>query len=278
MTERSPISGRLIFGLAILTMGVLWTLDNLDVIEAGRALRWWGVVPFGWGVMCLLGLGCPRRVMLGSFWALVGAVTLLHAGGVLPVSVFDLWPLVFIFIGANIVFRSWNGTARPWGQNETVESGDTLRTFALMSGNEHKVTSTAFRGGGVDAMMGGATVDLRAARLADNRAVIEVFAMWGGIEIVVPPGWRVQSDVTPIMGGYEDSTMPPTDPDAPLLIVRGFVVMGGIDVQHSSEDRKAIKRGDLPDSGVVVRVRAGVKSRETTGPSPAPAPSPVDPE
>ena len=55
--------------------------------------------------------------------------------------------------------------------------------------------------------------------------------MWGGIEIRVPPDWTVISRVDPILGGYEDKTTPPKD-DSKRFVVRGSVVMGGIEVKN----------------------------------------------
>jgi predicted membrane protein len=52
--------------------------------------------------------------------------------------------------------------------------------------------------------MGGIELDLRQAGTENGTAVIDVFVLWGGIEITVPPDWAVSNEITPIMGGAED--------------------------------------------------------------------------
>jgi hypothetical protein len=41
--------------------------------------------------------------------------------------------------------------------------------------------------------------------------VINVFAIWGGINIKVPPDWTVVLQGTPMMGGFDEKTAPPPD-------------------------------------------------------------------
>ena len=54
--------------------------------------------------------------------------------------------------------------------------------------------------------MGGIEMDLRPASTATGDAVIDVFVMWGGIEITVPPDWAVVNHILPIMGGVVDKS------------------------------------------------------------------------
>ena len=78
--------------------------------------------------------------------------------------------------------------------------------FAIWSGMQRRVASPAFRRAELTAIMGGIEVDLRQAGTENGEAVIDVFVMWGGIEITVPPDWAVSNQVTPIMGGAEDKS------------------------------------------------------------------------
>jgi hypothetical protein len=82
------------------------------------------------------------------------------------------------------------------------------------------------------AIMGGAHLDLREARFPPGVVELDVTAVMGGIEIVVPPGLAVQMHGSAIMGGFADVDRAPAnpDPDAPLLRVRGLTMMGGVAV------------------------------------------------
>ena len=101
----------------------------------------------------------------------------------------------------------------------------------MMGGLQRTNNSAGFLGGDLTAIMGGCEVNLTAARLDQSDAVINVFAMWGGIVIRVPEDWGVIGRVTPIMGSYEDKTRPPREAKH-RLIVRGTALMGGVEVKN----------------------------------------------
>ena len=60
--------------------------------------------------------------------------------------------------------------------------------------------------------------------------MIDVFVLWGGVEIMVPPDWAVSNQVTPIMGGAEDGSTG-TQASRHRLVVKGVVIMGGVDIK-----------------------------------------------
>lgn len=86
-------------------------------------------------------------------------------------------------------------------------------------------------------VMGGNDLDLREARFESGEIEIRAFALMGGIGITVPEGVRVICDGFALMGAFDASvhkkaTIRPADlpPDAPVVRVTGFALMGGIDV------------------------------------------------
>ncbi len=90
------------------------------------------------------------------------------------------------------------------------------------------------------ALMGGVELDLRDARLAAGVTEIEVYAMWGGVEILVPDGVRVECVGAAVMGGFSATSDAANldDPQAPVLRISGFVLMGGVEIKRKEPSKK----------------------------------------
>jgi hypothetical protein len=143
------------------------------------------------------------------------------------VSFSDLWPLLLVFVGSYLVWQSAVGPR----SRSPHDSNAVLNATAVLGGINRGNNSGAFKGGTLTAVMGGCELDLRQANL-DGEAAFEVFALWGGIEIRVPDDWTVVSYVVPIMGAVEDKTRPPQSAVAKRLIMRGVVIMAGVEVKN----------------------------------------------
>jgi len=107
-----------------------------------------------------------------------------------------------------------------------------LSTFVVWSGLERKVSAQDFRGGEVTAIMGGAEIDLRSARMAGDSAVVNVSILWGGVDFHVPADWKVTVEALPLLAGIEDATRAPAGEARGHLIIRGAVIMGGVEIKN----------------------------------------------
>ena len=110
---------------------------------------------------------------------------------------------------------------------------DRQSMFAVFGGVERGGTWTVPRKLRVTAAMGGVQLDLREARFPPGGVDIHVRAVFGGIDIIVPPGLAVQMHGSAIMGGFAQVDRSPAspDPDAPMVRVHGVAIMGGVDVR-----------------------------------------------
>jgi predicted membrane protein len=223
----SVVTPQLIIGLVLLVCGGALLLDNFGLLNAWYIIRLW---PIG---LILLGLAMFLQAQRtagrasGAFWIFIGAWLLLGNLRVIRLAIWDLWPVPLVIAGGYLIWQAVQGRDRP----PDAESEKTFSALAVMSGVGRKVSSPDFRGGEATALLGGCKIDLRDADIASGEAIVDVFAFWGGIEMLVPNGWAVVNRVLPVLGGADDHTRPPTAPNPRRLIIRGLCVMGGVEVK-----------------------------------------------
>jgi len=234
----NAMTPRMVVGLAIALFGVVLVLDRLNLVVADQALRWWPAVIIAVGALVF---AQSRRVgggINGVIIMIIGGWLLLNSVGVVRVRFWEMfWPLVLIGIGSALVMQAMRRQTR---EALGVEADNTVNAFVVMGGIKRVSTASNFRGGEVTALMGGAQLDLRQATIAPGEeAAIDVFAIMGGCEIYVPASWNVVTPIVPIMGGVDDKRLAPIPGDvaslagrpAPRLVLRGMLLMGGIEIK-----------------------------------------------
>ena len=110
------------------------------------------------------------------------------------------------------------------------EDADEVRLVAIFSPVAFHSTATAFSGGTLDCWYGGGIIDLRDATLDSAGAHLEVKAVFGGAQIIVPRDWRVEVNVDGVGGARDVRPARDLPVTAPLLTVSGFVLFGGLGV------------------------------------------------
>ena len=224
------LSGQAILGGAAVLVGGLLLLDNFDVLDARLYLRFWPLILVAFGAAKLLSTQHRGGQLVGAIIALAGVLLLARALDLTSFGLFELWPLVLVLIGASLLFGG--GSRRILQPADGPESRNTVNAFAVLGGVQQSYTTQDFRGGESSAIMGGVEIDLRQAAMQAGEAVINTFAMWGGIKIRVPSEWSVLVQGVPFLGGFDDKTVKPADPSAKRLIISGAVVMGGVEVTN----------------------------------------------
>lgn len=241
--RRSSFNARLWFGLLILTLGTLWTLDNLGIVDSGEITRWWPLLVIGYGLARVAGIGMERHPGTGLVFMLIGTLFALDRFDIYNWDVSDLWPVALILIGGAIVWRAVRGPGKGGvfvhvvGPERRTDDGgpadaDTFSCVAIWSGVDRKATSQALRGGDFTAIMGGGELDLRGAKTVEGGAELEVLVMMGGLEIQVPEDWNVVNDATVVMGAIEDERKVGVPAGPNTLILKGFVMWGGVEIKN----------------------------------------------
>ena len=221
--------GRLFVGLVVVALGVLFLLDSAGVLSAGRAIdRWWPLAVVAAGALTLAER--PRATVRGLVLVAAGGLLLLFTTDVLEGNAWNyVWPVAVILLGLVIVAR-WRGRGVP----EDASIDDVLSGTAVFGGSDLVSASPRLRGGSLTAIFGGITVDLRGARPAPEGASINATAVFGGIDVLVPKGWRITVRSMPVFGGLDDKTDHSVEvpPDAPMLHIDAVSIFGGVSLKH----------------------------------------------
>ena len=221
--------GRLLVGFVLISLGVLFLLDQSDVLDAGDLVAdWWPIVFVVAGFLYLS--FSPRHVMVPAVLVIIGLALLARSLDFVPDwlrTVF--WPLVLVAIGLWVLFGAGFGSP-------ALQRGDRVNSLVAFFGREVVNESQQFGGGSVFAVFGGTEIDLRGAHPVHEGAAMDVVVAFGGVEIVVPEGWRVDVKGIPLFGGWSNKTNRSlAGAEAPLLSIEALVAFGGLDIGHHKD-------------------------------------------
>ena len=137
----------------------------------------------------------------------------------------------FIFKTVRLGFLTMLGTAIVAKFMLKSNAGEETQEIDLVTifGGDNLVSSAdPFYGGKILTMYGGTVLDLRKATPAPTGIYLDVLAWMGGVNLVVPQGWRVDFTGKAIFGGFDDATQTTADLDAPTVRIGGMIVFGGL--------------------------------------------------
>ncbi len=254
--RNTPVPSRVVIGIIVVAIGVVLLAGNLGWLDSRHLLgAIWPLAIVAAGVAMLRD---PNQRKGNPWaWVLITAGIWISADNLGWVA-FDIWDLIvpgiLLFIGANLIYRTRetpsnhrasssesgadpthteDGSEHPHVRPRLADhSPEFVRSFAFMSYCDLHPVMHPLQGGDLNAVMGGIKLDLRDTGMEGDHAVIDVFAFWGGIEILVPPDWIVSSKVTTLIGGFVDSRRPTKVVPTKTLIIRGFNLMSGIEVKN----------------------------------------------
>jgi hypothetical protein len=229
----------LVIGLTIMSVGAVLLLDTLGIRDIGQMIRYWPalIVLFG------------ASIVAQAFKPVDPAAPVARRGGGVP--------CFFLFLLGVAMFAS-NGF--PGGEARAAG-----RAVASATGIMHTATTRGaadVRSGRVAAVMGKSSLDLRQVALAPGEVMtVDVFVTMGNATVRIPDDWIVDASALPVMGAVEEDRFPrpargsalegpkgnqvgppvaeapaaegapaPTTGPSPRLRLRGFVMMGKVEV------------------------------------------------
>jgi hypothetical protein len=223
---------RLVPAIVLIGIGALFLLNNLHIIYMREILSYWPAILIAVGLVKLIDSSDSAGRAGGAVLMGVGAVFLARSLGYLEVSVGDLWPLILIGVGLVMLFQKTS----LWEVGLKMKTGvGGAKEAAVFSGGKRVITDQNFEKAKFDAVFGGFEIDMRNAGMAGDAAVLDLNAVFGGVEVKIPVSWSVVMKGTGVFGGFVDSTVHPDPrifPSPKKLYVKGGAVFGGVEVKN----------------------------------------------
>lgn len=115
----------------------------------------------------------------------------------------------------------------------TTQSTQRLDQSVFFGSTDLQGAGMTISGANLSCVFGSVKIDLRAAELAAQEVKLELFTLFGSVELRVPASWRVVSDVQPILGSFGECGVPPAlSEGAPTLRFSGTVIFGSVELER----------------------------------------------
>ncbi|NQU67167.1 MAG: hypothetical protein HQ510_04410 [Candidatus Marinimicrobia bacterium] len=215
-------------GIIMIVLGALFLMGTLDILDFGHIIHgWWPIIIVIVGFFKLKGESKSGGAVIFIVGIILLTATLdfINWGEIL-----QFWPVLLVLLGISMVSKSRN--KKVWTFSKTSEANsDTVHTSVLFGGSNQSINSEQFQGGDVQAIFGGIELDLKNVKVSESGAVLNLTALFGGVEITAPANCRVVMNGTPILGGMENRVNCEDD-QAPVIQCNCTIAFGGIEVHN----------------------------------------------
>jgi len=219
----------LLVGLVIVALGVILLLDQEGLVRAGDLWRFWPTVVIVLGLMRMFRAASGLDRLWGLAEVLMGVIFQLGALGYHYFRFAHTWPLLVIALGLWVLYKAFQA------ERPEVDSKLDFNRVDVFGGGKVRVTSKRFHQGKWLAVFGGSQVDFTEADIEGDQATLEMVAVFGGGEMVLPPNWEVQVRAATLFGGHNDETRRPVqETGAPRkkLVIKGVLIFGGFNLKN----------------------------------------------
>lgn len=135
--------------------------------------------------------------------------------------------LVLIAIGIKVIMGKdhdyWDFKTMKSTTNENY-----INELNIFSSANKIIKSDHFKGGKIVLIFSGGKMDLSQTKTAEKNIDLEIVILFGGGQLVIPKGWKVNSQGTSIFGGYDVKTG--EENGETTLNLKGVAIFGGVKV------------------------------------------------
>ena len=211
-----------VIGIFLILFGVSLLLSNFNVLDFSEATSY--IIPALLIIVGIVGIIEKKKFDLFYFIIfIVGLSSLFSRLELIDTNLLTsiIFPLLVVLIGVRVLNLKLASKKVSTSKYYT----------SIFGGIEEKNIDKNFEGCEITSIFGGAELDFSEIKLKNDKAYINIVAIFGGSEIRLPKKHKITVTGLPIFGGAENKCE--SDEDSKKeIIVNYTVVFGGIDIRN----------------------------------------------
>lgn len=120
---------------------------------------------------------------------------------------------------------------QPYGYGPEAADGPVDNLVAVFSSATRKGRWRVGPRTNAFSLFGSVEIDLTEALFSQRLTVINATAIFGSVEIRVPENITLRGNGTGVLGGFDIRSLESVDPEAPVVVVNGYAVFGGVEAK-----------------------------------------------
>jgi len=217
-------SSRMVWGGLLIVLGLVLLGGN--VFDFNALVTIWKLSP-----LVLIGFGGwifvkhPQSRVVASLVSLFGLLLFLGNLGIINANIFNLWPLILIAIGVNVLFKGDNATS-------LADDTEALTDTTLFASSKKVINSDKFKSAKLTVLFGSSELDLRGANLKGD-VVVESVVLFGEVKIKLPDNVAVINQTTNILAEVKNqrSSREKSSVNKVNVVVKGFAAFGEVEIE-----------------------------------------------
>lgn len=221
-------NGNILWGVILIIIGIILGLNSLNITDINIFFDgWWTLFIIIPSIRDLFKDEDKTGSIIGL---IIGILLLLCSQGYIKFE--TIWklilPTILVILGISLIFKNtiYQKKITKINNNKTLE--EYCATFGGQNIEYEK--DEEFKGCNLTSIFGSIKCDLSKSKIEED-TIINTFAIFGGIDIIVPENIKVKINSTPIFGGVTNKRKKSENKDAKTIYINATNIFGGTDIK-----------------------------------------------
>ena len=152
-------------------------------------------------------------------------------GALLHISIIQfIFALILIAFGVKLITGERKERVTDPKISREPSTENKINEVNIFSVVEKSIRSDNFKGGKIVMIFSGGKIDLSDSKTMEKSIDLETISIFGGLEIVIPKNWKIGSQGTSILGGFDIKTNEGDSENT--LNIKGLALFGGVKITN----------------------------------------------